>query len=149
MGTSEGARCPAHLLALQGCPSPCPPSSFNHCKILVFDHLFVSGTWQSASPLIVHNWQGGSGEGLRDCHQRLGHDQHRLLPLPLVWCCLPGETILFHQIRCYHVLPPQIILKTEDDEEKSVASVSAVLFFVLALQTGLTGMEGEKRFQQV
>ena len=48
-----------------------------------------------------------------------------------------------------HVLPPQIILKTEDDEEKSVASVSAVLFFVLALQTGLTGMEGEKRFQQV
>ena len=46
-------------------------------------------------------------------------------------------------------MPPQIILKTEDDEEKSVASVSAVLFFVLALQTGLTGMEGEKRFQQV
>ena len=45
--------------------------------------------------------------------------------------------------------PSQIILKTEDDEEKSVASVSAVLFFVLALQTGLTGMEGEKRFQQV
>jgi len=43
----------------------------------------------------------------------------------------------------------QIILKTEDDEEKSVASVSAVLFFVLALQTGLTGMEGEKRFQQI
>ena len=43
----------------------------------------------------------------------------------------------------------QIILKTEDDEDKSVASVSAVLFFVLALQTGLTGMEGEKRFQQV
>ena len=49
----------------------------------------------------------------------------------------------------YHILLPQIILKTEDDEEKSVASVSAVLFFVLALQTGLTGMEGEKRFQQV
>jgi E3 ubiquitin-protein ligase RNF139 len=48
-----------------------------------------------------------------------------------------------------HALFPQIILKTEDDEEKSVASVSAVLFFVLALQTGLTGMEGEKRFQQI
>ena len=56
------------------------------------------------------------------------------------------ETIIF----LVTVLPPsQIILKTEDDEEKSVASVSAVLFFVLALQTGLTGMEGEKRFQQV
>jgi len=43
----------------------------------------------------------------------------------------------------------QIILKTEDDEEKSVASVSAVLFFVLALQTGLTGMDSEKRFHQI
>jgi len=43
----------------------------------------------------------------------------------------------------------QIVLKTEDDEDKSVASVSAVLFFVLALQTGLTGMESEKRFHQI
>jgi len=43
----------------------------------------------------------------------------------------------------------QLILKTEDDEDKSVASVSAVLFFVLALQTGLTGMESEKRFHQI
>jgi len=43
----------------------------------------------------------------------------------------------------------QVILKTDDDEEKSVASVSAVLFFVLALQTGLTGMESEKRFHQI
>ena len=43
----------------------------------------------------------------------------------------------------------QLILKIEDDEDKSVASVSAVLFFVLALQTGLTGMESEKRFHQI
>lgn len=43
----------------------------------------------------------------------------------------------------------QLVLKTEDDEDKSVASVSAVLFFVLALQTGLTGMESEKRFYQI
>jgi len=43
----------------------------------------------------------------------------------------------------------QLILKTEDDDDKSVASVSAVLFFVLALQTGLTGMESEKRFHQI
>jgi len=43
----------------------------------------------------------------------------------------------------------QAILKTEDDDEKSVASVSAVLFFVLALQTGLTGMDSEKRFHQI
>ena len=33
----------------------------------------------------------------------------------------------------------QLILSAESEEEKSVASVSAVLFFVLALQTGLTG----------
>jgi len=43
----------------------------------------------------------------------------------------------------------QIILASEHEEDKSVASVSAVLFFVLALQTGLTGMEAEKRFQQI
>ena len=43
----------------------------------------------------------------------------------------------------------QLVLKTEDDEDKSVASVSAVVFFVLALQTGLTGMESEKRFHQI
>ena len=59
------------------------------------------------------------------------------------------ELVLIFRYRRYLILLPQIILKTEDDEEKSVASVSAVLFFVLALQTGLTGMEGEKRFQQV
>ena len=49
----------------------------------------------------------------------------------------------------WYYSPRQMILRTEDDEEKSVASVSAVLFFVLALQTGLTGMESEKRFHQV
>merc|ERR1712066_241856 len=43
----------------------------------------------------------------------------------------------------------QMMLSADSEEEKSVASVSAVLFFVLALQTGLTGMESEKRFQQI
>merc|ERR1719411_593445 len=42
-----------------------------------------------------------------------------------------------------------LVLSAESEEDKSVASVSAVLFFVLALQTGLTGMEAEKRFQQI
>ena len=41
------------------------------------------------------------------------------------------------------------VLAAEHEDDKSVASVSAVLFFVLALQTGLTGMESEKRFQQI
>ena len=43
----------------------------------------------------------------------------------------------------------QLLLKTEEDDEKSVASVSAVLFFVLALQTGLTGLEKDRRFHQI
>jgi E3 ubiquitin-protein ligase RNF139 len=30
-----------------------------------------------------------------------------------------------------------------------VASVSAILFFVLALQTGVTSLDGEKRFHQL
>ena len=34
-----------------------------------------------------------------------------------------------------------LLLRHDDDEEKSVASVSAVLFFVLALQTGLTRLD--------
>jgi hypothetical protein len=42
-----------------------------------------------------------------------------------------------------------MILQSEDDEEKSVASVSAILFFVLALQTGVTSLDGEKRFHQL
>lgn len=37
----------------------------------------------------------------------------------------------------------------ENEEEKSVASVSAVLFFVLALQTGLTSLEPDKRFSRL
>ena len=37
----------------------------------------------------------------------------------------------------------------DDEDEKSVASVSAVLFFVLALQTGVTSLEPEKRFSRL
>ena len=37
----------------------------------------------------------------------------------------------------------------ENEEEKSVASVSAILFFILALQTGLTSLEPEKRFSRI
>ena len=42
------------------------------------------------------------------------------------------------------------LLRQQDhEEEKSVASVSAVLFFVLALQTGLTSLEPDKRFTRL
>lgn len=45
-----------------------------------------------------------------------------------------------------------MVLKADSadaEEEKSVASVSAVLFFVLALQTGLTSLEPDKRFARL
>lgn len=42
-----------------------------------------------------------------------------------------------------------LLLNADDEEEKSVASVSAVLFFVLALQTGITSLEPEKRFSRL
>jgi E3 ubiquitin-protein ligase RNF139 len=42
-----------------------------------------------------------------------------------------------------------MLLRQEDEEEKSVASVSAVLFFVLALQCGLTSLEPDKRFARL
>lgn len=38
---------------------------------------------------------------------------------------------------------------SENEEEKSVASVSAILFFILALQTGLTSLEPDKRFSRL
>ena len=47
-----------------------------------------------------------------------------------------------HQIGCLM----QSFLLVEDPEDRSIGTVSAILFFILALQTGLTGMEPEKRF---
>lgn len=47
-----------------------------------------------------------------------------------------------HYIGCFF----QWILLTEDDDDKSVGTVSAILFYILALQTGLTGLDPEKRF---
>lgn len=40
----------------------------------------------------------------------------------------------------------QWVLLTEDENDKSIGTVSAILFYILALQTGLTGLEPEKRF---
>ncbi|KAI8490324.1 hypothetical protein Bbelb_320620 [Branchiostoma belcheri] len=39
----------------------------------------------------------------------------------------------------------QKFLNVEDTEEKRIGTVSAVLFFILAVQTGLTGLERKKR----
>lgn len=41
----------------------------------------------------------------------------------------------------------QFFLLSEDyDEDKSIGTVSAILFYILALQTGLTSLSPEKRF---
>lgn len=39
----------------------------------------------------------------------------------------------------------QWVLLTEDEGEKSIGTVSAILFYILALQTGLTSLDKEKR----
>lgn len=38
------------------------------------------------------------------------------------------------------------MLLTEEMDDKSIGTISAVLFYILALQTGLTGLDPEKRF---
>lgn len=40
----------------------------------------------------------------------------------------------------------QWILLTDEDEDKNIGTVSAILFYILALQTGLTSLNPEKRF---
>ncbi|KAL1494796.1 hypothetical protein ABEB36_010336 [Hypothenemus hampei] len=39
-----------------------------------------------------------------------------------------------------------ILLTTDDDHDKNFGTVSAIVFYILALQTGLTGLEPEIRF---
>lgn len=40
----------------------------------------------------------------------------------------------------------QWVLLTDDDEDRNIGTVSAILFYILALQTGLTSLNPEKRF---
>lgn len=47
-----------------------------------------------------------------------------------------------HYIGCFF----QWILLTGEEDDKSIGTVSAILFYILALQTGLTTLEPEKRF---
>ncbi|XP_026674202.1 protein TRC8 homolog [Ceratina calcarata] len=46
-----------------------------------------------------------------------------------------------HYIGCFF----QWVLLTEDGDEKSIGTVSAILFYMLALQTGLTSLDKDKR----
>lgn len=44
----------------------------------------------------------------------------------------------------------QLFLLSEDnDEDKSIGTVSAILFYILALQTGLTSLSPDKRFMRL
>lgn len=48
---------------------------------------------------------------------------------------------------CHHIGRIfQWVLLTDDEDDKSIGTVSAILFYILALQTGLTSLEPEKRF---
>ena len=40
----------------------------------------------------------------------------------------------------------QMFLMSDDDEDKSIGTVSAILFYILSLQTGLTSLQPDKRF---
>lgn len=50
-------------------------------------------------------------------------------------------SFICHYIGCFF----QWVLLTEDEDEKSIGTVSAILFYILALQTGLTSLDQEKR----
>ena len=43
----------------------------------------------------------------------------------------------------------QWFLSSEAPEDRGIGTVSAILFFILALQTGITGMEPDKRFTRL
>ncbi|XP_044742713.1 protein TRC8 homolog [Chrysoperla carnea] len=51
-------------------------------------------------------------------------------------------SFICHYFGCFF----QWILLTEDEDDKSVGTVAAILFYILALQTGLTSLDPEKRF---
>lgn len=51
----------------------------------------------------------------------------------------------FHKLLTIYILIYQVLL-TNDVDDKSIGTISAVLFYILALQTGLTSLEPEKRF---
>lgn len=50
-----------------------------------------------------------------------------------------------HYIGCFF----QWILLTEDEDDKSIGTISAILFYILSLQTNLTSLDPEKRFERL
>ncbi|XP_014680689.1 PREDICTED: protein TRC8 homolog [Priapulus caudatus] len=62
---------------------------------------------------------------------------------------LLGMTSVVSRIAYYGGCLVQLLLDSDEQEDQSIGTVSAVLFFILALQTGLVGLEPEKRLQRL
>ena len=59
---------------------------------------------------------------------------------------LLGMTSIVSYVSHYVGVAFQMVLLTVEDDDRSMGTVCAILFFILAEQSGLTVMEGEKRF---
>ncbi|XP_022663725.1 protein TRC8 homolog isoform X2 [Varroa jacobsoni] len=60
-----------------------------------------------------------------------------------------GMTSLVSVASHYISLAVKLFLQMDDADERHMGMVSAILFFVLAMQSGLTGMEPEKRLNRL
>jgi len=94
-------------------------------------------SWHELSLVEAFSWSGLYSDGevllVRGCES---------------YAALLGMTSIISLISHAISLIFQSMLKL-DDSEKSFASVSAILFFILALQTGLPDLTPEKRFYQL
>ncbi|KAG5671481.1 hypothetical protein PVAND_001676 [Polypedilum vanderplanki] len=59
---------------------------------------------------------------------------------------LLGMTSIISMICHYLGVLFQMFLMSDEDEDKSIGTVSAILFYILSLQTGLTNLQPDKRF---
>jgi E3 ubiquitin-protein ligase RNF139 len=59
---------------------------------------------------------------------------------------LLGMTSIISMLCHYLGVLFQMFLMSEEDEDKSIGTVSAILFYILSLQTGLTNLQPDKRF---
>ncbi|XP_017771616.1 PREDICTED: protein TRC8 homolog [Nicrophorus vespilloides] len=117
----------------------------------VFEHtgiFFISDLWNGGGGGVI-------GGGLQATAGAAAESNltpaFRLLKSTLVTGCdtltaVLGITSIVSYL-CHHIGKFfQWILLTNDDNDKGLGTVSAILFYILALQTGLTSLEPEKRF---
>lgn len=104
-----------------------------HAATLLSDHFVVSDGQQAQNSLFAVSSLFGMTKSLlvNGCET-----------LTAVLGMTSIVSYICHYVGCFF----QWILLTEDDDDKSIGTVSAILFYILALQTGLTGLDPEKRF---